>query len=87
MLPSLRALRPAQNIEVFCHRDQPEFVRGTGFAGRVVHAAGPWRSQTDWWNEQATTRDYYDVQLSDGGVYRVYYEHQRQEWFVDGWYD
>jgi len=84
---ALRAIRPPQAVEVFCMRDYPEFVRGARFAGRVVHAAGPWRVQTDWWNEQATTRDYYDVQLSDGGVYRLYHERVRREWFVEGIYD
>jgi hypothetical protein len=52
-----------------------------------VHAAGPWRVHTDWWNEQAASRDYYDVQLSDGGVYRLYHECVQHEWFVDGIYD
>ena len=84
---ALRALRPPQAVEVFCARDFPEFVRGTQFAGRVVHAAGPWRVHAEWWNEQATTRDYYDVQLSDGAVYRLYYERVRHAWFVEGVYD
>ena len=84
---ALRAIRPPQTVEVFCARDYPEFVRGKQFAGRVVHAAGPWRVHTDWWNEQATARDYYDVQLSDGGVYRLYHECVRHEWFVEGIYD
>jgi protein ImuB len=84
---ALRAIRPPQAVEVFCARDQPEFVRGARFAGRVVHTAGPWRVQTDWWNEQSTTRDYYDVQLSDGGVYRLYYARVQHEWFVEGVYD
>jgi protein ImuB len=84
---ALRAVRPAQAVEVFCDRDRPEFVRGDHFAGRVVHVAGPWRVHTDWWNEQATTRDYYDVQLSDGGVYRLYHERVQREWFVEGIYD
>jgi protein ImuB len=84
---ALRAVRPAQAVEVFCDRDRPEFVRGDHFAGRVVHVAGPWRVHTDWWNEQATTRDYYDVQLSDGGVYRLYHERAPHQWFVEGVYD
>jgi protein ImuB len=83
---ALRALRPPHAVEVFCERDRPEFVRGADFAGRVVQAAGPWRVQSDWWNERATVRDYYDIQLSDGGVYRLYCERGR-EWFLDAVYD
>jgi protein ImuB len=84
---AIRALRPPRAVEVFCDRGRPDFVRGEGLSGRVVTAAGPWRVQTDWWNEQAATRDYYDIQLTDGGVYRMYWEREGGGWFVDGRYD
>jgi protein ImuB len=84
---ALRAVRPPRGVEVHCDRGRLDFVRGEGIGGRVVHLAGPWRVQTDWWNEQAATRDYYDVQLSDGGVYRLFCDRRRQAWFVDGLYD
>jgi protein ImuB len=84
---ALRAVRPACAVEVFCERDRPEFVRGERFAGRVVHAAGPWRVHGDWWSESGYTRDYYDAQLSDGCVYRLFCEVTTQSWFVDGVYD
>ncbi|MFN8624567.1 MAG: DNA polymerase Y family protein [Candidatus Binatia bacterium] len=84
---ALRAVRPPRAVEVFCARDRPEFVRGEAFAGRVVEAAGPWRTQGDWWNEGGYARDYYDAQLSDGGVYRLYCDLTTRNWFVDGIYD
>jgi protein ImuB len=83
---ALRAVRPPQAVEVHYDRGRLDFVRGASLAGRVVHLAGPWRVQSDWWSERATRRDYYDVQLSDGGVYRLFCERGR-EWFVDGVYD
>jgi protein ImuB len=84
---ALRALRPPQVVEVFCARDRPDFVRGEGLAGRVVYAAGPWRVQGEWWSESGYARDYYDVQLSDGCVYRLYCDLGTRSWFVDGVYD
>lgn len=84
---ALRALRPPQAVEVFCERDRPEFVRGDGLAGRVVQTAGPWRVQGEWWHDPPYTRDYYDAQLSDGGVYRLYCDLTTRNWFVDGVYD
>jgi len=84
---ALRALRPPHAVEVFCTRDHPEFVRGKDFAGRVVQAAGPWRLCGEWWSETRFARDYYDAQLSDGGVYRLYWDTAAQQWFVDGIYD
>lgn len=84
---ALRAIRPPCAIEVFCDRDRPEFVRGERFAGRVVHTAGPWRVHGDWWNNGRYVRDYYDAQLSDGCVYRLYCDLMTRSWFVDGVYD
>jgi protein ImuB len=84
---ALRAVRPARAVEVFCARDRPEFVRGAGFAGRVVHAAGPWRVQGEWWSDGRYARDYYDAQLSNGCVYRLYCDLPTHSWFVDGVYD
>jgi protein ImuB len=84
----VRALRPPAAVQVFAERDAPSFVRGPGFGGRVVGAAGPWRVVGEWWSEAALARDYYDLQLSDGGVYRCFRELGGDGgWFVDGVYD
>src|SRR5216117_1300325 len=81
----VRALRPPRPVEVFADRGRPDFVRGEGLGGRVVGAAGPWRVAGEWWSDGAFARDYYDLELSDGGLYRCYRENGR--WFVDGVYD
>ncbi|HUE30215.1 MAG TPA: DNA polymerase Y family protein [Verrucomicrobiae bacterium] len=81
----VRALRPPRPVEVFADRDRPDFVRGEGLGGRVVGAAGPWRLAGEWWSDGAFARDYYDLELSDGGLYRCFREDGR--WFVDGVYD
>jgi protein ImuB len=94
---ALRALRPPRALAVFCNRDQPDFVRPAeavreedcayGCHGRVVTLAGPWRVQGEWWRPDAFHRDYYDAQLSDGVVYRLFFDRAQQQWFVDGVYD
>jgi protein ImuB len=83
----VRALRPPRAIDVFCDRDRPDFVRGERMGGRVVGAAGPWRLLGAWWSETPLARDYYDLELSDGGLYRCYRELGSGGWFVDGVYD
>jgi hypothetical protein len=35
----------------------------------------------------AYARDYYELALADGGIYRVYRDCYSQKWFVDGIYD
>jgi hypothetical protein len=83
----LRAIRPPRPVEVFGAWDEPDFVRGAGFGGRVVALAGPWRLAGEWWTDDGFARDYYDVSLSDGGVYRLYRDRRTAAWFVEGEYD
>jgi protein ImuB len=87
-----RALRPPRPVRVRGHQS-PEHVAPlepgrAGFAGgRVLSRAGPWRLFGEWWGETRFARDYYDVELSDGGVYRLYHNLEDGSWFVDGIYD
>lgn len=83
----VRTLRPPRPLQVFSERDTPCFVRGPGLGGRVVGAAGPWRVTAEWWSNAPVARDYYDLELTDGGIYRCFREHRSGGWFVDGVYD
>ncbi len=97
----LRAIRPAVEVEVICIRNSPEFVRGAGICARVVSSAGPWRRQGEWWAATQSTadpamtnsaslayqRDYYELALADGAVYRIYLDLSSGRWFADGIYD
>jgi hypothetical protein len=55
--------------------------------GRVKVASGPWNLEESWWSEEPVERDYWDVELSDGGLYRVFRHRGSGEWFADGIYD
>ena len=55
--------------------------------GRIRVASGPWRLEEEWWHEHSVARDYWDVELSDGGLYRLYRDRGSGDWFVDGIYD
>jgi protein ImuB len=83
-----RALRPPRRARV--RGQHPEHVAPLedGFTGgRVLNRAGPWRFFGEWWGETPFARDYYDVELSDGGVYRLYHNLEDGSWYVDGVYD
>jgi len=84
---ALRAFRPPVPLEIFESRGTLDYVRGRGFGGRVVHWAGPWRLRGEWWTADPYAREYYDVELSDGGVYRVYRDARAGCWLADGVYD
>jgi hypothetical protein len=52
-----------------------------------VHCAGPWRLFGEWWGEAPFARDYFDVELQGGGLYRIYRNLDDESWWVDGVYD
>jgi protein ImuB len=56
-------------------------------AGAIRVAAGPWSLEEGWWSDTPADRDYWDVELSDGGLYRIYRERGGGAWFADGVYD
>jgi protein ImuB len=58
--------------------------------GTVKVASGPWGLEDGWWSEapaDRADRDYWDVELMTGGLYRLYRDRSSGEWFADGIYD
>lgn len=89
---ALRAIRPPRRAQVFQEGGSIAYVRASGMGGRAVVSGGPWRIEAEWWTDHPCRRDYYDVQLSDGGIYRLYRElgggrSVDDRWFIDGCYD
>ncbi len=87
---ALRALRPPRPVRVWGLEGTPERVEvlaGNTPIGLVVQCAGPWRLYGEWWGQEPFARDYFDVELSDGGLYRLYRNLETQSWYVDGMYD
>jgi protein ImuB len=84
-----RALRPPLHARVALHPGgRPARVEfESGGARGVLQAAGPWRFFGEWWGDAPFARDYWDVQLADGAVYRLYHDLERGAWFADGVYD
>ncbi len=78
---ALRAVRPPREIRVSLAGERPARLCGEWPRGRVRRLAGPWRVSGGWW-EEAFARDYYDVELAEGRVYRIFQEQTR--WFLSG---
>jgi protein ImuB len=55
--------------------------------GAVKVASGPWGLEDGWWSDAPADRDYWDVELATGGIYRLYRDRGTGEWFADGIYD
>jgi protein ImuB len=83
---SLHSLRPPVDAEVRLDRGELRYLAGQGVGGQVLAAAGPFRVRDGWW-QLPVSRDYYDVQLSDGAIYRVFHDLSRDSWHIDGCYE
>lgn len=95
-LMAVRALRPPLPVEVVTEAERPLAVRPLAveatagrpeLRGRVRVAAGPWRLEEGWWTGEPADRDYWDVELEGGGLYRLYRDRAAGDWFADGIYD
>ncbi len=102
-LMAVRVLRPPVALEVMTgepHDDEasappPDFIKSPPQApverpriqGQVRVASGPWTLADGWWTKTPTARDYWDVELSCSGVYRIFRDRGSGDWFADGVYD
>ena len=88
---ALRAYRPPRLAHVLTKDRMPAFVSAPGVRGAVVACAGPWRTSGDWW-DVAWSREEWDVALAlspgpafaGGGLFRIFLDRLREEWFVEG---
>ncbi len=85
---ALRALRPPVPARVRCRAGRPAFLESALARGAVVHCAGPWRTTGGWWSrEQRFALDHYDLEVEDGTLLRLRYDHLARSWAIDGLYD
>ena len=83
--------RPALKAAVEVHLGLPASVAFAGNRALVVACSGPWRASGQWWDAAcAWRREEWDVTLALAagvGIYRIYRDLQRGNWFVEGMYD
>jgi protein ImuB len=85
---ALRRLRPPRRVEVDTRDGRPLHVRDAlGLDAHVETCAGPWRLSGHWWDTEAWARDEWDVELSDGTVWRLANDRLTGHWFLDALYD
>lgn len=80
---ALRVFRPPLPAQVVLRAGVPAFVSAGSVRGEVDERAGPWRASGDWW-DVAWSREEWDVSLAAGGLYRIFRDRLRDEWFVEG---
>jgi protein ImuB len=83
---AFRYFHPPLPAKVELHGERPARLTAPGIYGRIVSAAGPWRTSGEWWTLAPWNRDEWDVALNDGALYRIYSE-PGGCWHVEGAYD
>ena len=63
----------------------PITVRSGTINGTVRAARGPYQLLGGWWDSDGWTCEEWDVELVQGGLYRV--SRQPEGWFLEGTYD
>jgi protein ImuB len=84
---SLRRFRPPKYAQVILVRERPARIASPPATGTVVTAKGPWRTSGDWWQTTTWNRDEWDIEISTGGLYRLFLERDSNRWFIEGAYD
>lgn len=85
---AVRALRPPLPAQVQTSHGHPERLRSALANGRVVRAAGPWRTSGGWWcPERRFAFDHFDVETEDGLVVRLRLDRISGCWEIDALYD
>ncbi|MGB7024773.1 MAG: hypothetical protein WBD73_13325, partial [Candidatus Acidiferrales bacterium] len=98
-----RAFRPSLPLKVELREGHPAHIAFRGMRGEVVAASGPWRTSGDWWQADPWQHDEWDLEihfrffpaihLQHGspcpprGIYRIFFDSLRGNWFMRGIYD
>jgi protein ImuB len=81
---SLKPAIPSQDCQSEIQNPKSEILP---ISGSIRVASGPWSLEESWWSETPADRDYWDIELSDGALYRIYRDRKTSAWFADGIYD
>jgi protein ImuB len=84
---SFHHFRPPLQARVQTEAGIPTELWTRGLKGKVECAAGPWRTNGDWWKADQWDRDEWDLTLADGVLYRLFLDREKQRWFLEGFYD
>lgn len=80
----LSRIRPPEHISLLAKDGTPAQITGGPYAGEIVASSGPYNLSGHWWELSRWSRVEWDIELAQGGLYRIYRE--RSQWFMEGVY-
>jgi len=94
---ALRIFRPTMPATVTLRDGNPTHIacpkrkgKDKEIQGQILWAAGPWRSSGDWWEQEAWSRDEWDIAVqaeTEITLFRLVRDLLAGRWFVEGAYD
>lgn len=93
LVTALRIFRPPLAINATIENGQPTYISSSmkkEIHGRILWAAGPWRSSGDWWEHDGWSQDEWDIAVQqESGIvfYRLVHDLLSGRWFLEGEYD
>jgi protein ImuB len=93
LVTALRIFRPPINVGVTMQDGKPACItcpERKAMQGKILWAAGTWRSSGDWWEKEVWESDEWDIAVQgETGValYRLVRDRLGGRWFVEGTYD
>jgi protein ImuB len=84
---TLRRYRPPQIAQIRVEAESPAHISTAIVRGRIIAAAGPWRSSGDWWQSQPWDHSEWDIAVTGGALYRIHEDLRTGRWFLEGNYD
>lgn len=80
----LRRFRPALPATVQTVRHRPVSISSAKVRGAIRAALGPYRASGGWWEQERWAMEEWDIETSDGGLYRL--AREGEAWRVEGSY-
>ena len=93
LVTALRVFRPPLVVTATLCDGRPMKIhckKREEIRGEILWAAGPWRSSGDWWEQDAWSRDEWDIALQqEFGIafYRLVHDLLSGRWLLEGNYD
>jgi protein ImuB len=81
----LRRFRPPLPAQVHFERHIPKWLSSPVAQGEVIDLAGPYRVSGQWWDPHAWSAEEWDIELSDGALYRI--SKSQGTCFLEGCYE
>jgi nucleotidyltransferase/DNA polymerase involved in DNA repair len=81
----LRRFRPPRPSHIEFRDEKPTLLRSEIFNGAIVEMRGPFFSSGNWWDSGRWAREEWDVETSDGSLFRIF--RSSEGCFVEGVYD